>query len=302
MTMRHADPMKISRPSNPQSKDVQTVETTAAKIRKSFGAVVLTAGRSATLTQIGAWESGNPEQSRTVRVTVAPVRNNDYAQFLAFTQPIAGALLVVKEFGQSGTPYTHIVACPCDFSVCASRVEIYGIGCGLPYQASFQNTPPITSNVNVTVNASITEQESFLWPSVVLYPSQTVVSGAGPSLPASGVAPLFEVPAFGPVVENGCAGFLRSFKVTNTTATGVLVNLFDGPATAAAPTGPNAYPYVQTVPFYAPGGSTVIEPFDDLPFFWGPWVGVSATPGGAWASGTGILVEATYVPLQPQGF
>jgi hypothetical protein len=298
--------IKISRPVDTSPDGTQIVETNNG-ILNILGQVMVMGGSTYAAKELGSWRSGNPKQARTVRVVTMPLRDSSYQQFETFQAPNLGAMVLIKEFGEQGAPLAHWVPVPCDMTFCAVRLQMYVLGVGLPYQALPQASPVALATLSANVQAFVSEHTSFLWPSVTLFPARTTITGNGPGLPAAGVCPLFPYNQSPNPAELGCAGFLRSVKVTNTTATGYLVNLFDAPVAGAAigglnPAGPTVYPYVQKIPFYAPAGTTVLETYDDVPFFWGPWVGINTTPGGAWATGAGnagVLVEADYVALQP---
>jgi hypothetical protein len=306
----------------PKEALVQLVETVPAELSPSGNQTVslvangdLRSDPSIITQQIASWKSGNPRQARSVRVQLAPIRDNSYEQFGTYTPPLIGAMACVVSTSQQGSITKTWKAVPADFVVSAQQIQVYVVGVGLPYQGIPQATPGNYGNPQQTANVqcSISEQLSDPEPSQSLYPGPTFVTGApsaylGPQCPPGGIGPMFPVKAA--LANLSCAGFLRGLSVTNTGASTVYAGMVDLPAsvaqTAVPPTPYNAWAFGSFVPFACPPGATTTMRWDDRPFFWGPWIAIFTALGSsaAFLTGSGVnsvFIEADFVVLQPPG-
>jgi hypothetical protein len=263
-------------------------------------------GSVAGLVTIGRWNSGDLSLARAVRVTMTAI--NPPVPPANFTNPpFPGAMALINYQGQNGISVKRWVPVPCDLAIVASQVWVQACGVGLPYQALPGNCQPNSTgqNVSFTVAVTFAEELGDVWPSTPLYPASfnsgfdTGASlGGGAALGAQSLIYTQQAQGF------SAAGFMRAMEITNASSATVYICIVDAPPVLAGSiTANEAVLWCSTIPIAVPSGATILRAFDDLPFFWGPWVvAVNSLSDPALVDGTNIFIEADYAPIVAPGY
>lgn len=261
-------------------------------------------GSMSPLKDVGRWNSGDLALAREVRVTFVPSRPPvppaNYGQ-----PPLPGAMALITYQGQNGVQIKRWVACPADLVITATQIRVQALAVGLPYQAFPQNCQ-LNAGAAESFQVSVTfsEQEGEAWPSVPLYPASFnngavdvgASLGGGAALGIQGLIYTQAAQGF------AASGFLRSLQITNGSASVAYMCLIDAPSVFTGITAQDAVSWSSCAPIAVPIGTTVLRAFDDLPFFWGPWVAaVSALSSPGFLDATNIFVQADYAPVVTPG-
>jgi hypothetical protein len=221
--------------------------------------------------------------------------------------PLPGAMALITYQGQNGLQIKRWVPYPFDLELTATQVFVQACAVGLPYQAFPGNCQLNTTGAVVfQVGVTFMEESGDLWPSTPLYPASFNNGAVNVGASLGGGAASTNQPLVYTQSATGFsnAGFLRSIQITNSSTATVYICLVDAPAVLAGGlSAAQAIAWASTVPIAVPSGNTVLRAFDDLPFFWGPWVAaVASLPSGALVDGTSIFIEGDYAPIVAPGY